>query len=316
MRSRLIPASLLPVVLLGFHSAVAAQTPEPAPAPPIVAATVNGEPVPLARVDAVIQAQLASTPLSATQLRALRRDVASEIVDEVLLREFLNKHGPKVEPAEIDRHLRAFSAGLAEKGQSLAGFLKETNQTEAGLRETWATILQLNGYVRAHTTDAQLRQYYRANKDYFDRVEVRVSQIVVRVGPDSSAVEKAKAREKLTNLRAEIVAGKLRFADAAKRYSQSTTAATGGDLGFIPRKGMLADEAFCRAAFALAVGEVSGVVETEYGVLLLTATGRKPGTPSVFEKCVEDVRDTFAEDYRQELVAGLRKHARVVFTIP
>jgi len=52
-----------------------------------------------------------------------------------------------------------------------------------------------------------------------------------------------------------VVAGKLAFADAAKKHSQCPTAPQGGDLGYIVRKGMLVDEAFSRAAFALKVGE-------------------------------------------------------------
>src|SRR5262249_36993865 len=165
-------------------------------------------------------------------------------------------------------------------------------------------------------SDDQLRQYYSANKDYFDRVEVKVSHIMIRVGPGAMPTERAAAKDKLRALRAEIVAGRLDFAEAAKKHSQCPSAPQGGDLGYILPKGMLTDEAFCKAAFAMKPGELSDVVESAYGVHLIRVTDRKPGMPSTFEKCTEDVLDQFTEDFRVELVAKLRKQAQIQITVP
>jgi parvulin-like peptidyl-prolyl isomerase len=280
------------------------------------AATVNGEVIRLDEVDAYIRGKFPLGPLTAAQARQLRTEVVNDMIDDLLLKQFLRKHGPKVEPAEVDRHLKAFAESLAKKNKTLADFYRETNQTEAQVRETWAIMLQLARYVKEHVKDEQLRAYYAANKDFFDRVEVRVSHIVIRVGATATPVERAAAREKLQALRASILSGKIDFARAAEHYSQCPSAAQGGDLGFILRKGMLPDEAFCRAAFALKVGEVSGVVETDSGVHLIKATDRKPGVPSAFAKCVEEVRESFTDDYRTELIARLRKQAQIQITVP
>lgn len=286
------------------------------PAAPTVAATVNGEVIPLARVDAFIKDKLAVGLLPAGQLHELRAEVAADLADDLLLKQFLAKNAPPVEAAEIDRQLKAFADSLTKRGKSLADFLRQTKQTEAELREAWTTTLQLNGYVKQTVTDAQLRQFYAANKDHFDRVEVRASHIVVRAGKAATPVEKARVREKLQAVRAEIAAGRLDFAAAAKRFSQCPTAPDGGDLGFFPRRGGLMDEPFCKAAFALKPGDLSDVVETEFGFHLIRVTERKPGIPSEFEKCVEDVRDAFAEDFRAELVSKLRKEVPVQITVP
>lgn len=300
---------------------VAAVPPAPpaatAPAAPAVVATVGGEPVRLDQVDAAIKAQkLATGPLTAAQLRQLRAEVAADLVDDRLLKQFLARHAPKVEPAEIDRHLQAFTASLAKQGKTFAEFLKESNQTETAVRETWTTLLQLHGYVRRHVTDAQLKQYHAANRDHFDKAEVRASHIVLRVGPGTPPAEKAAAREKLQAVRAAVAAGTLDFAAAARKHSQCPSAADGGDLGYLPRKGGLMDEAFTRAAFALKVGELSGVVESDFGLHLIRVADRKPGTPTAFEACAEEVRDTFVEDFRAGLVAKLRTEARVQVTVP
>ena len=286
------------------------------PAAPGPAATVDGEPIPLARVDAVIKAKYAAGPLTPAQLRHLRAAVTNDLVEDLLLDKFLAKHAPKVDPAEVDAQLKAFADDLAKKGKTLARFLKETNQTEAEVRAAWTTHLALLRYVAGRVTDDQMRKYHEANKDAFDRVEVRVSHVVVRVGAKASAGERATARAKLDALRADILAGKLSFADAARKYSECPSAPDGGDLGYILRRDMLADEAFCRAAFALKVGEVGPVVETPSGFHLIRAADRKPGTPSTFERCREEVREAFADDYRAELVGKLRKDARVEVTLP
>ncbi|MBX9584443.1 MAG: peptidylprolyl isomerase [Gemmataceae bacterium] len=306
-------------VLCSSGAGVAADPPAGAPGahtPGSPAATVDGEPIPLDRVDAVIRAKYAVGPLTPTQLRHLRAEVLSDLIDDHLLAKFLARYAPKVDPAEVDAQLKAFADDLARKGKTLAAFLKETNQTEAEVRAAWTGTLALQRYVAGRVGDDQLRKYYEANKDYFDRVEVRVGRVVLRVGAKAPPADRAAAREKLRAVRADILAGKLSFADAARRYSQCPAAAAGGDLGYILRKDMLGDEEFCRAAFALKPGELSEVVETEAAVHLIRVADRKAGTPTTFERCREEVREAFADDYRAELCGKLRKDARVELSLP
>ena len=68
--------------------------------------------------------------------------------------------------------------------------------------------------MRQTVTEAQLKQYYDANKDYFDRVEVKASHILVRVGPKALPMERAAAKERLLAIQRDVVAGKLDFAAA------------------------------------------------------------------------------------------------------
>jgi peptidyl-prolyl cis-trans isomerase C len=280
------------------------------------AATVNGESITLADVDAVLKHTLPLTPLTAAQRRQMRVEVLSDMVDDLLLRQFLRKNGPKVDPAEIDSQLKAFGEKLKGEGKTLADFYKETGQTEAQVREAWTTAMQLTGYVKGVATEEQLKVYFAANKDHFDRVEVKVRHLVLRVGKNATPAERAAAKEKLEAIRTEIAAGKLDFAAAAKKHSHCPSGPTGGDIGYIFRKGGLVDEAFAKAAFALKVGELSGVVETDFGFHILQVTDRKPGTPGTYEKVATDVLDTYTDDFRTELIAKLRKQAQIQITVP
>ena len=106
------------------------------------------------------------------------------------------------------------------------------------------------------------------------------------------------------------MAGKIDFADAAKKYSQCSSAPNGGDIGFFARK-MMMDEAFAKAAFAIPIGGISDVVRTDFGMHLIKVTDRKKGEPSVYEKIKDEVRLYFFEEMRQELLAKERKAAKI-----
>ncbi len=281
-----------------------------------VAATVNGESITLAEVDVILKNTLPLTPLTAAQKRQMRIEVLSDMVDDLLLRQFLRKNGPKVEPAEIDAQLKAFAEKLKQEGKSLADFYKETGQTESQVKESWTTAMQLTGYVKSNTTEEQLKAYFNANKDHFDRVEVKVRHVVLRAGKNATPVERAAAKEKLEAIRVELAAGKLDFATASKKHSHCPSGPTGGDIGTLYRKGGLVDEAFAKAAFALKPGELSGVVETDFGLHILQVTDRKPGTPSTYDKAATDVLDTYTDDFRAELIAKLRKQGQIQISVP
>lgn len=282
-----------------------------------IAATVDGEPIRLADVDAAVRAALPGVPLTPHQWKGLRPVVLRDLIDDVLLRQFLDREGPPLDPAELDAQLKVFVEQLARQNRTLADYLRQTGRTEARFRADWALQMRLAEYVRRHTTEEQLRAYHAAHRDHFDGVEVRLAHILLRVGRGATPDERAAVRTKAEALRAELAAGRVDFAAAARAHSQCPTAAAGGDLGYVGRRPLLPqDEPLARAAFALKVGELSDVVETEYGFHILRVTDRKPGTPREYEACAADVLETYTDDFRERLLARLRKQAQVRVTLP
>lgn len=316
-----VPARAVVHLILGLTVPALAQQPTAPPpggakADAHVAATVNGEPVPLSQVDAVVRRlPTRGAPLTAAQARRLRQEVLEDLVDDVLFKQFVKQHAPAVEPKELDAHVQALAVALRRQGKTPADFYRETGQTEVQAREAWEVQLRFNKFVEQRATDAELRKYHEANRDVYDDVRVRMSQIVLRV-PTAVPGERVAAREKLAAVRTEVAAGKLTFADAARKYSMDATAAQGGDLGFVGRLDPTADEAVIRAAFALKPGEVSPPVDSEFGVHLVLVTERKAGTPVPFEKVVDLVRDAYAEELRRRIVADMRKQAQIRVTLP
>lgn len=308
---------VMAIVILCAGGFARAQTKPVHPtAPADIAAMVNGEPITISELDAILSSGLPHAPLTDGQLHQLRAALLEDLINEKLLRQFLAKNAPPVDRTEIDAQMTALKAQLIKENKTLGDFLRQTGQTEAQLRDEWAAQIQLTNYVKREATDGKLKAYHEANRDRFDKVEVRISHIVIRLGGKANAVERAAAREKLQAIRADISAGKLTFAAAARKYSQCASAFKNGDLGFFPRRGLPENEALAKAAFALKIGALSDVIESDIGLHLLTVTDRKPGTPSVLEKCVVEVLEAYTEDVRAAMIVKLRKEARVSITLP
>lgn len=284
------------------------------------AAIVNGEPIAQAELDRIasfiLKEKFTLTPATAAQQQQIRQEVMGMLIDDALLRQFLDKNAPPVGPAEVQKEFARFVEDQTKNGQKIEDFYRQSGQTEQDIRTDLHTMLQWTAYAQKQVKDEDLKRYYNANKDFFDQVTVRASHILKQLSPGSSESDKRAARDRLKQVREEIVLGKIDFAEAAKRESQcQVSAATGGDIGYFPRKFMWADS-FAQPAFALKVGEVSDVVETPYGLHLIKVTDRKVGRASEFEKVKEEVREFYVEELRQDTLAKERAKAKVEFKAP
>ncbi|GJN38368.1 hypothetical protein PR202_gb27404 [Eleusine coracana subsp. coracana] len=85
-----------------------------------------------------------------------------------------------------------------------------------------------------------------------------------------SATTRADAAARLLDLRNQILSGQAAFADLAARYSDCSSAKRGGDLGTFGRRQM--QKPFEDATFALKVGELSDIVDTDSGVHIILRT--------------------------------------------
>jgi len=280
------------------------------------AAVVDGTAITMAEVDAVLkQSGPTATPLTDAVRKQMQRDAVEMLIDDHLLQKFLRKNGPRVAPEDVKAHIKKLDDSLKMQGKTLEDFYKETGQNEAQLRINVVNMLQWNGYVKEHLTDADVKRFYDNSRDFFDRVAVRASHIELRVSPTANEGERQATRARLQALRLELVGDKLDFAEAARKYSQSSSAPNGGDVGYFPRK-FAVEEPFAKAAFSLKVGEISDVVQTEYGMHLIKVTDRKPGQPSDFTKIKDEVRELCIEEMRLTIVAQQRKTADVKIYLP
>ncbi len=279
------------------------------------AATVNGEPIPMADFKAALAMRPPELfPVSAAQRKLQYQEIIELLISEKLMKQFLAKNAPPVSKVDLNRQLAALIESLKLQGKTLADFCKETRQTEAQIRTGIVQMLQYSAFMKKNTTDEQLKNYFEANRDFFQKTTVRLSHIVIRLNKSAPEAERVAARSRLTTIRQQIASGKISFAEAAKQFSECTSAPMGGDIGFVTRKWTV-DENIARVAFAMKKGEMSGVVESEFGLHLLLVTERNEGPNVEYVAVADDVRETYTEEMRQKLLLELRCAAKVEVSV-
>src|SRR5690554_6542168 len=134
----------------------------------------------------------------------------------------------------------------------------------------------------------ELRAYYEERAEEYAREERRAAHILVEAGDDG--------QETLATIQQRLADGES-FADLAEEYSVDTVSAQeGGDLGFAGRG--VYDEAFEEALFALEEGEVSGPVETSFGLHLIKLEEVRRSDVPAFDELREELR---SEEHTSEL---------------
>jgi peptidyl-prolyl cis-trans isomerase D len=151
-------------------------------------------------------------------------------------------------------------------------------------------VLDLDALGKTLTvSDAELRKYYSDNASRWGVPEERrASHILVKADKDLPAAERQKARAKAEALLAEVQKNPASFADLARKNSDDPgSAAQGGDLNFIGRGAMV--KPFEDSVFALKPGQISGIVETDFGFHIITVTAVRGGDTKPFDSVRAEV---------------------------
>ncbi len=133
-------------------------------------------------------------------------------------------------------------------------------------------LLSAAGLVaQMKVNDAEVKEFYDANTAKFQSDEQRhASHILIGIGGGTNK-DKAAAKEKAAGILAELKKNPKLFAELAKKYSQDPSGAKGGDLGTFGRGAMV--KPFDEAVFSMKVGQISDLVESEFGYHIIRLDG-------------------------------------------
>ena len=159
-------------------------------------------------------------------------------------------------------------------------------------------VLDVAGLKAGVTVSADdLHKYYDENASRYTVAEERhASHILIKADKSASAADKAKAKAKAEELLVEARKNPAGFAELAKKNSQDEgSAVNGGDLDWFGRGAMT--KPFEDSVFALKSGEISNVVESDFGYHVIQLTGVRGGTKKTFD----EVKPEIEEEVRKQL---------------
>jgi peptidyl-prolyl cis-trans isomerase C len=313
---------------------VSSQTPAQMPANG-VAATVNGVQIKETQVQALMEEGLKEMSASASQLppafleqykNQLRAQALEQLIIEQLLNEKVKQANIEVSDDEVINTItKLISAGpeplsldqykkmLVQYGRN---FDEEKERVRKGLAYQKILDAQLAGKINVTEEDA--RKFYDENPKQFETAEqVRASHILIKPvfteGGDPNE-DKAAAKKKIQDLLKQIKEG-ADFAQVAMSNSMCPSAPKGGDLGYFSRGDMTPE--FEKAAFGLAVGQISDVVETEYGFHIIKVTGHKDAGMMSFDQAKDQIIAKLTDDQKRELtgkyIESLKAEADILY---
>lgn len=253
-----------------------------------VAATVNGNPIYENQVTNYIQgmretygmtddeswgtslAQAGMTPES------FREDVINQYAEGELILQGADEAGIVVEAADIDGYVDAMKANYGDDAQWQAA-LESAGLTEERYRSEIERQLKSQRFMETFIpaedpSEEDMLPWAQMYASSYDGAK-RSSHILF------NSDDEATAKEVL----AKIKSGQLDFAEAAKEYSQDGSAANGGDVGW--DKGNMSGfvEPYQTALDDLKVGEVSGLVTSDYGIHIIKCTDEFKATKTTDE---------------------------------
>lgn len=160
-------------------------------------------------------------------------------------------------------------------------------------------------------SDDEMKKYYEENKDDFYVDTVTASHILLKTiddeGNELSDAKKKEAKKKAEEALKKVKAGED-FATVAKEYSEDSSASSGGELGTFGRGQMVT--AFEDAAFGMKVGEISDIVETEYGYHIIKVTD-KVDKQETYDEVKDEIKSILANEKYAEYVEKLKTDSKI-----
>jgi peptidyl-prolyl cis-trans isomerase C len=233
--------------------------------------------------------KLLTGPDKEIRIKELKEKILDQMIDEKVLIHEAKRMKINVTRKEVQDGIEEIKKRFTteeEYNQELArqGLLEEKFKEQ--VKEQLMVIKLIDQEVKAKVvppTDSEIEDFYKQHEsEMVEPEQVRVRHILIKVGENT---DKKEALKRITEILKEAKKGKTSFAELAKKYSEDPSAAKGGDIGFFVRGQMV--RKFEEVAFALNVGEISDVVETEYGYHIIQSIEKKAEE----KKSLDEIRD-------------------------
>ncbi|XEC95231.1 peptidylprolyl isomerase [Paenibacillus tarimensis] len=207
----------------------------------------------------------------------------SLIVDE-LLRQEMEKAGYTLTESDIEEELAEIKSDYSSD-EEFQSVLQQYGMTEKALLSQIRINAQMKKLLepQIEITEEVLQDFYEQNKDNLATPEeVRASHILVETQEEAEKIlEQLKQGADFASL-------------AAENSTDTVSKDNGGDVDFFSRGEMMPE--FEEAAFALETGQLSDIVETDYGFHIIKATDRRESSVPAYEDAKEELRENYLNE--------------------
>lgn len=264
---------------------------------------------------------------STEEALSLKLNVIDELINNEILLERAKKLNLEASDGEVEDKFTEFKSPYTE--EEFQRQLKERGVTVEDLKNTVRRELSIQKLINREVvskvaiSDQDIADFYGANKPQFNVAEpqYRVAQIVVtprkepqiRNRKNDDSTNEAEAQRKVKMLVDRLNSG-ADFAQLAMDYSEDmNSAATGGDLGYVPESALnQSDPALKKLVLSLKPGQVSQPIVLKDSIRILKLVTREaPGLRGLSDPQVQQsIRDTLRNRKEQLLRAAYLAVAR------
>jgi len=313
----LITAGILLPTVCRAAEVVPQKTPAAATKPlPDPVAQVNGVPITAADLNKAYKAL--STSQGGAQVPAGKEQEARQFVlNQLITAELMYQLAEKTPVADLDKKIDAAVVRLKGRFKTEEEFRKGLAQQDLSEKEL-RELIRRNQVIENHIeqtiaskvkiSEQEVRDFYDNNPETFTMPEqVRASHILIMVDQQAVEAEKQKSRAKADDLLKQVKAG-ADFAKLAQEHSGCPSSKQGGDLGFFGKGQMV--KPFEDAAWAMKPGEVSGVVETQFGYHIIKVTEKRAQDKMPFDALKARIQESLKQRKIGEQVTALMEAAK------
>ena len=243
------------------------------------------------------------------QTQEVLRKILDRLVEEKLIDQEVKRVGLKLSAKEMEgaieeiKRKNNLTQENFEKALVLEGFNMESFKKQLDKQILRTRLIGMSVKVELKGGEKELRDFYQKNADRYREVEsYRPGHILFYIPKEASPEQIQEIRNKCQKVLEKIKKGED-FGEMAILYSEDISAKDRGDLGYFKRGELI--PVFEKEALRLNVGEMSGIVRTEFGFHIIKLLDRKGGDPPPFEEVKEKM---LADYYQNEMDKALKQY--------
>ncbi len=292
-----------------------------------VVVRVNDKTIEVTDVDRATEILLAQyrgqiPPERAAQARTmLRKQAVENLINQRLLLAEAERKGAKPDQKKMDERFSDTVARFSSQ-EEFQGALNSMGLSKEAFQEEIKEDMMIEILLDAELKDVksvsaeEVSAFYKDNPQSFQSPEqVRTSHILMTVEQGVPEEQRSQKRLELAGIRGEIEKG-ADFAELAGKHSDCPSKARGGDLGYFQRGKMV--KAFEDAAFSMKPGEVSQIVETDFGYHLIKMIDRQEAKTASLDEVKSQIESFLNRQSKDkaigEYVAKLRETAKIEYS--